>query len=122
MANDLIKRLPTPTDLIPNIIMKPQFSKTNVSILTGALSILGALQLFAAELPVEITSDGPSGHKDGIAYATENVTIKYDGLVVKADRVEYDPVSRKTLLFKKGTKDSPWILVATLQIEKSKSN
>ncbi len=70
-----------------------------------------------ARIPVEITSEGPSEFKDGIAYARDNVVIKFMGMQIKADRIEYDPESRNVRFYGQENKDSEWKLIANLKFE-----
>lgn len=49
----------------------------------------------AANIPVEITSDGSNSYEAGIAYAEENVVVRYGADVIYADQVTFDQEKRE---------------------------
>jgi len=84
------------------------------------ISIACSFPLLAKDVPFELTSDGLTkvDEVSGIAVARENAQIKYNGITIKADQIEYNPKSGEALLFKIRKSDDQPILIATLKINR----
>ena len=89
-------------------------------IIITILAITCSLPLLAKDIPIEINSDSETHFKNGIAYACGNAQFKYQGVMIKADQIEYNQKTGEIRLLQKNKNGKAMKLVATLVLNKEK--